>query len=69
MSGPARSGVLIYAKDLARLSAFYEAVLDDVRVVHADDAYRVLASSDAQLVLHAIPPEVAATIPLTDAMT
>ncbi|MBY0274338.1 hypothetical protein K2Z84_03280 [Candidatus Binatia bacterium] len=55
MSGPARAGVLIYAKDLARVSTFYERVLD-ARVLHADHEHRVIESPDAQLVIHAIPP-------------
>lgn len=58
MTGPARAGVLIYAKDLARVSTFYERVLG-ARVLHADHEHRVIQSSDAQLVIHAIPPRYA----------
>lgn len=54
MAGPARSGVLIYAMDLARMAVFYETVLA-ARCVHADAEHRVLQSDDAQLILHAIP--------------
>lgn len=54
MTGPARAGVLIYAKDLARVSTFYERVLG-ARVLNADDEHRVIQSADAQLVIHAIP--------------
>jgi len=54
MPAPARTGVLIYAKNLLSVSAFYEQVLD-ARVLHADDEHRVLQSSDAQLIIHAIP--------------
>jgi predicted enzyme related to lactoylglutathione lyase len=54
MPGPARTGVLFYAKDLARVSAFYETLLG-ARVVHADDEHRVLQSPDVQLIIHAIP--------------
>ena len=61
MSGPARSGVLIYARDLLRLSAFYEQGLGAV-VLHADAEHRVLQSADAQLIIHAIPPAYAADI-------
>lgn len=54
MPGPARTGVLFYAKDVARVSAFYEAVLG-AAVRHADGEHRVLESPDAQLIIHAIP--------------
>ena len=64
MTSPARSGVLIYAKDLALMSAFYETVLD-AAVVHADAEHRVLASGDAQLILHAIPAHIAESIVIT----
>jgi predicted enzyme related to lactoylglutathione lyase len=60
-SGPARTGVLFYAKDPARLSAFYERILGAV-VVHADAEHRVLRSADAQLLIHAIPEQYSADI-------
>ncbi|MCC7248792.1 MAG: hypothetical protein IT473_09230 [Lysobacter sp.] len=56
-----RSGVLIYAKNMTAMSAFYETVLA-MRIVSADGDHRVLASDDAQIVLHAIPPQIAADI-------
>jgi len=56
MAGPARAGVLIYAKHLGNLSGFYERLLP-ARVVHADEEHRVLQSADAQLILHAIPEQ------------
>ncbi len=61
MSASARAGVLFYAKDLTRVSAFYERVLG-AKVVHADDTHRVLRSPDAQLIVHAIPPHIASRI-------
>jgi predicted enzyme related to lactoylglutathione lyase len=61
MSGPARAGVFIYAKDLERLASFYQAVLSMTRA-HGADELVVLQSPDIQLVLHAIPPQIAATI-------
>lgn len=61
MSGPARSGVLIYAKHLERVSSFYERVLG-ARVLTADAEHRVLQSADAQLIIHAIPPRIAGSI-------
>ncbi len=61
MSGPAKTGVLFYAKNLASVSAFYERVLG-ARVVHSDEEHRVLQSPDAQLIIHAIPPQYASGI-------
>ncbi|MFO0775272.1 MAG: VOC family protein [Nitrospiraceae bacterium] len=54
MSGPARTGVLIYAKNVLSVSAFYEQVLG-AAVLHADNEHRVLQSPDVQLIIHAIP--------------
>lgn len=64
MTAPARTGALIYAKDLRRLSAFYQEVLG-MTVRHADADYHVLASPDTQLIVHAIPPAIAATFEIT----
>ena len=61
MTGPARAGVLIYAKDLNRLSRFYQTLLS-MRVLKTSDELRVIASEDSQLLIHAIPPHIAATI-------
>lgn len=61
MPGPARSGVLIYAKQVSLLSAFYEKLLG-ARVVHADEEHSVLQSPDTQLILHAIPAQYAAAV-------
>lgn len=55
---PAPSGTLIYAKNLDQVSAFYERVLD-AQVLHADPEHKVLQSSDAQLIIHAIPAQFA----------
>lgn len=60
MPGPARTGVLIYAKHLARMSAFYEQLLG-AQVLHADAEHRVLQAPDVQLIIHAIPPHIAST--------
>jgi predicted enzyme related to lactoylglutathione lyase len=56
MPAPARTGVLFYAKDLLVVSTFYEKVLD-AKVLHTDNEHRVLQSNDAQLIIHAIPPQ------------
>ena len=61
MPGPARTGVLFYAKNLASVSSFYEQVLG-ARVVHSDDEHRVLQSPDVQLIIHAIPQQYASGI-------
>lgn len=64
MSGPARTGVLFYANDLATVSTFYERILD-ARVVHADETHRILQSPNVQLIIHAIPQPYAAQIHIT----
>jgi len=61
MAGPARAGALVYARDLARVSKFYEEVLQMRRVL-ADADHHVLESPDLQLIVHAIPAHVAASI-------
>jgi predicted enzyme related to lactoylglutathione lyase len=60
MPGPARAGALVYAKDLQRMSVFYQRLLPMTRLA-ADDEHHVLESPDLQLVVHAIPPHIAAT--------
>jgi predicted enzyme related to lactoylglutathione lyase len=64
MAAPAPAGALIYAKDLARLSAFYQQLLG-MTVRHADDEYHVLDSPGTQLIVHAIPPVIAETFEIT----
>ena len=64
MRPPARTGVLIYAKNLGTMSAFYEHVLG-ARVVHADAEHAVLQSPDVQIILHAIPPQYAESIEIS----
>ncbi len=61
MRQPATSGVLIYAKQLERMSVFYQRVLS-LREVHADAMHRVLSDGETQLLLHALPPPVAAQV-------
>jgi len=64
MPGPARAGALIYAKDLARLSAFYQQLLGMQRLL-ADAEHHVIESADMQLIIHAIPPHIAATFTIS----
>lgn len=61
MAGPARAGVLIYAKDLLRLSRFYQRLLG-MHVVHEGPEHHVIESDDMQLIVHAIPAHIAKDI-------
>ncbi len=61
MLGPARAGVLIYAKTLGPLSRFYVELLD-LRVLALDDEHVVAENADIQLVLHAMPAHLAADV-------
>ncbi len=64
MSTSARAGALVYAKDLERLSSFYEQVLDVTSVVRAPD-HHVPVAADFELVVHAIPERIASTFTIT----
>lgn len=64
MSGPAKAGLFIYAKDLSRLAGFYESLLGLSRSHSAVDLV-ILRSPDIELTLHAIPAAIAATISIT----
>lgn len=61
MPGPAAAGVLIYAKDFQSLAGFYEQVLG-MRRLHEDAHVIVLESAVLQLVIHALPAEIAARV-------
>ncbi len=61
MPGPARAGLFIYAKHTERLASFYQAVAGMSRL-HAVDGFVVLQSPDIQLLVHQIPPPIAAQI-------
>lgn len=62
--GPARAGLFLYAKDLARVADFYTGLLG-LRTLRATDELRVLAGDGLQLVVHAIPAEFAATVDIS----
>jgi predicted enzyme related to lactoylglutathione lyase len=64
MSAPERAGLLIYAKDLSRMAGFYQSVLGMDLVLRTDEIV-VLRSPDLQLVVHAIPAQIAAQITIT----
>lgn len=51
---------LLFAHDLPRLAAFYEAVLGLVPVTQGD-SFRTYDAGGAEFTLHAIPPDIAAT--------
>lgn len=61
MSGPASAGLFIYAKDVSRLAGFYESLLGMSRA-HATAELVVLRSADIQLIVHAIPAAIAASV-------
>lgn len=61
MSGPARAGLFIYAKEMGRLVKFYEAVLG-ASARHRTEELAVLQSPDVQLVIYQIPEERSADI-------
>lgn len=64
MAAPDVAGAVIYAKDVGRVSRFYEAVMGfDVALVNP--SYTVLASTTYQLVVVAVPAEVAEKIELS----
>ena len=64
MSAPARAGIFIYAKDPDRLSSFYQSVLG-MTAAHRTDQMIVLRSPDLQLIVHAMPPQVAAQVSIS----
>ncbi|MCU0618819.1 MAG: hypothetical protein MUF40_02795 [Gemmatimonadaceae bacterium] len=59
-----RAGVFVYAKALDRVAEFYAVVLD-LAMVHRTEQMVVLRSADLELLVHAIPPAIAATIEIT----
>ncbi len=61
MSHQPRAGAVVFAKDLPRVAKFYEELLS-MAVAHAEDDHIVLESSACQLVVHAIPKKIAASI-------
>lgn len=54
-------GLVIYAKDLARMLAFYQRTLG-LRLVEQDGSYALLQNDRLQLVLQSIPAHIAAQI-------
>ena len=65
MSGPAASGLFIYANDISRLATFYESILGMARR-HATSDLVVLLGNGLQLVIHALAPEIATAVAISD---
>jgi len=68
MAGPAQAGLFIYAKDLPRLTHFYQTLLS-MQILHQREELVVLQSPQMQLLLHAIPANIAAGIDITSPPT
>ena len=64
MSGPARAGLFIYAKDLARLAQFYQSLLGMTRAHETPDLV-VLRSPELQITVNAMPAHVAAQVDIS----
>ena len=64
MSGPARAGLFLYAKDSDRISKFYES-LAGMSTIHKTEDLTVLESPDIQLIVHKIPNQIARDIDIT----
>ncbi|MFZ6742331.1 hypothetical protein ACO0LC_03815 [Undibacterium sp. JH2W] len=64
MSHLTTPGAVIYAKDLSKVSCFYEQLLQSI-ATHAEDEYTVLELPHFQLVIHAIPDRIANTFQIS----
>jgi len=64
MSSLADTGVVVFAADLPRVARFYQELLS-LRAVERGPAHAVLGTPCCQVVVHAIPAEIAASIPIT----
>lgn len=64
MTAAARAGLFLYASNMSRVADFYEAVIGLQRL-HTRDDLVVLDSSGVQLLVHQIPPHIAADIVIT----
>ena len=61
MTHPSKAAAVLYAKDIARVGAFYAEVMS-LTVAHAEEDHMVLESATFQLAIVAIPARIAATI-------
>ncbi len=65
MSNAAKSGAVIFAKDLTRVARFYQGIAA-LCVVHVEQDHVVLESKHMELVIHAIPQRIAEEIIIAD---
>jgi predicted enzyme related to lactoylglutathione lyase len=65
MSNRPKPSAVIFAKNVAQVVKFYQEVLS-MSIVHSDPDHIVLNSEDFQLVIHAIPKQIADTIAIAD---
>ncbi len=64
MSGPARAGIFIYAKNVDRLAHFYQMLLG-MSQAHAAPELVVLRSPDMQITVNAMPANIAAQVDIS----
>jgi predicted enzyme related to lactoylglutathione lyase len=64
MSKRPKPSTVVFAKDIEALARFYREVADMVEV-HQDSDHIVLNDEGFQIVVHGIPPEIAASIAIT----
>jgi catechol 2,3-dioxygenase-like lactoylglutathione lyase family enzyme len=60
-----KAGAVIFAKDLSRISRFYEGLFG-FEVVNFEQDHVVLDSPNFMLTVHSIPEDIAATIEIAD---
>lgn len=58
-------GMVIFAKDLKRVSAFYQEVLN-LKITETEKSHIVLRGGSIEIVIHAIPAKVASSITISD---
>lgn len=61
MSSHGRTGAVLFAKSVPTVANFYQVMLG-AEVAHADGDHVVLAAGGLELVIHGIPPHIAADI-------
>jgi predicted enzyme related to lactoylglutathione lyase len=64
MPNQPKSGAVLFAKDLPRVAKFYAEIVH-LSVVVAERDHIILESAEFQLVVHAMPKQIAASIALT----
>jgi predicted enzyme related to lactoylglutathione lyase len=64
MTSKPKPSAVVFAKDVARVTKFYEELLS-MAIVHADEAHIVLDAETFQLVVHAIPKAIAESFEVT----